>query len=872
MIRTIKLLLASILIMPAYLFSFGASGPSNTTITATNIESSVSQQPLASFQFCLTPVDQDGQPRAFTPAGGGQVLAKQYCWQGSNGAVTAVVPDVSVASPSGVGYKVQIETPTGISLSSYSQPIYPSGATWSFDSWSPTQTLIPTPSQLASGTDVLSSCTAPSVFYKTTDQTQYVCVGSKYVPVVSGMAALSGDVTTPGSGSGDATVVGINGVILSNLGSGILKLDDTGKPSIAQRGIDYQVPESNRPVEMTSVMDATAPAKGSCLISVSPAAGSTRQLYEDSCIPASVVPAGPGTITSIHLTAMEEGTDYVNGLQNSTLTFDCDGELNTVPVGLFLLTQDNPIPFSTGVIDNTLGSQSTFSANRQLNINFDSRGCSVTFNNASSTDTVALWGEVSYQMGQTTDTKHKYWHAYTGPLTSLAAFADFTVLPTVTDLNGGELESIALFATSSANPYYLEGFTEVDTDGNPTVIANGTEDFFGSGFYGKNSIGGHYSQKWGELYASGVGSPAGLQNPAAVDDTLLWRNFDDAAADNVYFNSTISAVEPNGEVNSDKPGAPPAGATSMKSFVTWWTNDPSAGTVTFSIPSGPIESNTAISFSGAATGATVCSTTDGSTPTGDGKGDCTHGQAGNSVTVTPPVTVEAMATDVGRMDSLPVSASYTLRQLSSYTFVGDVQGYNYVNSTNTATTSAITLSQGDFVFVLCTGMGQGTYTPSTTSSGATWSSLAATYTSGASGAQGFYISSVATAGSATFTCTDTNGGFWGSIQALVYHKNGTSGTLVASGDLSKSSACSNVASCTSGAVSTTQPSLVIFCGQTGDFNPPPAYVAGAIGANTSVMRSTTCEDSQFTTGQTGITASMSAGKNETWGIVGGAFE
>ena len=154
-----------------------------------------------------------------------------------------------------------------MTLQNYSEPIHPSGATWSFDDWSPTSTMTVAPPQIATGGSVPTSCTAPSIFY--TSSSEYVCVGSVYVPVVSssggGMTALTGDASASGTGSVPVVVHGINGVLLSSLGTGLMKnTTGTGAPSIAQPGTDYatpsQLPSTVSPVthQWVSGYDASA--------------------------------------------------------------------------------------------------------------------------------------------------------------------------------------------------------------------------------------------------------------------------------------------------------------------------------------------------------------------------------------------------------------------------------------------------------------------------------------------------------------------------------------------------------------------------------------------------------------------------------------
>jgi hypothetical protein len=419
----------------------------------------------------------------------------------------------------------------------------------------------------------------------------------------------------------------------------------------------------SRPRATTSAVGVTIAASSSCVLSISPATAGQQTV--SSCNTGT--PAGPGTITHIHLT-LGPGGDNANVLQNSTLTIACDGNAQTVPLGLFFLTEDNPKPFSTDWTADTLGNSSggNFSGNRRMEVNFNS-GCTVTFTNASSSQSVILFGEVDYRLGANVSrSTRKYWHVVTQPLTSVSQYANFSMLPTVTAIDGGELESITLFGSSANNPDYLEGYTSVTVDGNEAVQANGTEDFFGSGYYGINSVGGHYSPKWGEFYSSGVGANPSLQNPAGTYDTLLYRNFETDDVENAIFTNNLAVTQPNGE--NGKPGASPPGTVSMSSMVTYWTHDPYVINPTFSPPAGTVSSGTAVTMATATSGATICYTTDGTTPTTNGAGICTHGTAGTSTVVNPPETVNAIATKQAYADSPDQQAVYSATGSSGYTF------------------------------------------------------------------------------------------------------------------------------------------------------------------------------------------------------------
>ena len=78
---------------------------------------------------------------------------------------------------------------------------------------------------------------------------------------------------------------------------------------------------------------------------------------------------------------------------------------------------------------------------------------------------------------------------------------------------------------------------------------------------------------------------------------------------------------------------------------------PTAATPTFSPPAGAVASGTTIAITSSTLAATVCYTLDGSTPTGNGAGTCTHGTSisngGSTSGITTTTTVKAIATKSG---------------------------------------------------------------------------------------------------------------------------------------------------------------------------------------------------------------------------------
>lgn len=638
----------------------------------------------------------------------------------------------------------------------------------------------------------------------------------------------------------------------------------------------FQTGSDTRPRATTSTVFATVAANSSCVISVSPATAGQQTVA--ACQTGTA--AGPGTLTHVHLT-LGPTSDNANILQNSTLTFLCDGTSQTVPLGTFFMTLDNPLPFSTDWNADSIGTSAAgnFSGNRRMEFNFNT-GCQVTFTNASVSNSVVLFGEVDYRLGANNSRpSRKYWHMLTQPLTSVAQYANFSMLPTVRDSGGGELESITLFTSSPTNGSTLEGYTTVTVDGNAAVQANGTEDFFGSGYFGVNSVNGHFSPKWGEFYSSGIGSVIGitshsLQNPAQTYDALLYRNFQTDDRENALFTNNLAVFQPNGEAT--KPGASPPGTVSMQSLVTFWTHDPMAATPTFSPAAGGASPSTTVTMSSATPGATICSTTDGSTPAANA-GTCTSGSPGPTVVISPPVTVNALASKSGFADSFVSSAAYTTTVGGTYTFGLFQMASSGGSSVTSITSPAITVTAGDFVFGLCQQAALSGGTTSTISSPAnTFHQL--TVSSTASGTvQGFYSLS-AGAGSTTFTCNFGQSNNFAQVFVYTFHHSGVSAAFISGTDVSAGLTCASSASCTSGTFSTgaVTPGLVAYCGS---IPANETWTAGNIGGSASTLQGTAssigdaCEFLTSASGAlTGATSSIAVVSTHTWNIAGAAFQ
>jgi hypothetical protein len=132
------------------------------------------------------------------------------------------------------------------------------------------------------------------------------------------------------------------------------------------------------------------------------------------------------------------------------------------------------------------------------------------------------------------------------------------------------------------------------------------------------------------------------------------------------------------------------------------SGSPTAATPTFSPAAGAIASGTTIAITSSTSGVTICYTLDGSTPTATTPGTCSHGTSisngGSTTGITSPLTVEAIATEVGYINSGVGSAAYTVTGGGAAYVPGSYQGTT--QSAPSVTSSTITCpSGGAFVLV-----------------------------------------------------------------------------------------------------------------------------------------------------------------------------
>lgn len=460
---------------------------------------------------------------------------------------------------------------------------------------------------------------------------------------------------------------------------------------------------------------------------------------------------GPGTITYLHLTMGIAGSDYLNLVENSTMTINCDGNPQIVTLGSFLLSQDLPAPFNTDYIAIPANTEANISFNRRTRINFLS-SCTITINNASASITGTVFLDTTYRTGTPAAADH--WNAFTFPLQAVPGnnnpwnYPQVYLLPLTTFTGGGSLEWLEEFYSSAAGYTYLEASTVVNADSNVAAIANGGEDFFSSGYYCNAVFGTALSatdNKWGCIMG------AGLQRPTQTYDFLGYRWWTSNSADNLLFNSTLSVSSANGD-STYLPGT-----NNLSSLVTYFTNTATVAQVNYAPPAGSYGGTQSVALSGGPSGDSICYTNNGTTPVPNGSGGCSTGTLYSApVSVASSETLTAIAAKSGYNTSPVDSALYTISAAPSVTSK-TCSNYVGTGTTLSCTWSAAPVA-GEFVVVGAVDFGFATGLSVTDSNGDTYTAAAAihtpTYVGGAT--QLFYFGPL-TASITSLTITATGG-------------------------------------------------------------------------------------------------------------------
>jgi hypothetical protein len=166
---------------------------------------------------------------------------------------------------------------------------------------------------------------------------------------------------------------------------------------------------------------------------------------------------------------------------------------------------------------------------------------------------------------------------------------------------------------------------------------------------------------------------------------------------------------------------------------------------TFSPPGGPYTSGQNVTINDTDLTATICYTTDNSTPTADGNGNCINGTTySTAVTVSSSLVLKAIASDSGNVDSGVGSATYIIGQSVANIFFSPAAGPY-------TTAQSITMSSTTTGAVLCYTTNN--TTPTTNGAGVCTLSNPATLT---------YSSPVSVSVSETLTVVGTASGYFNS--------------------------------------------------------------------------------------------------------------
>lgn len=193
----------------------------------------------------------------------------------------------------------------------------------------------------------VSSVTGAGTVTCTPTTGSVVCTGSGSG---GGISALTGDVTASGTGSVPATAVGLNGTLLSGLGTGILKnTTATGVPSIAAAG-DFPTLNQNTTGSAASLSALLAVASGGTYLASGTSGGilgytATGVLASSVLLTthAIVLGAGAGATPTV-LASLGTSTTVLHGAAAGAPTF-----------GAVALTTDvsGTLPIANGGLANT---------------------------------------------------------------------------------------------------------------------------------------------------------------------------------------------------------------------------------------------------------------------------------------------------------------------------------------------------------------------------------------------------------------------------------------------------------------------------------------------------------------------------------------
>lgn len=853
-------------------------------VTPTQCITSIDLTPLASGTLTVYAPGQNGAAAPFTSATG--LASGTATRQISGGQIVGslVLPNPAVTSPANVGYTFTIAGGT-YKATFASVFITPDGSgNWNLCNLQAGnyQSAYPTVfvGSAFQGGNVPNATSFGSTVTLHADPTQDLQAATKkYVDDHGGMSWPTdpGVANYAGGDAWGASYTSSNKIPASLVST--LNQDTSGNAATATN-FDHspnQCSAGSVPTGITAHGDATGCAPISVAVDTRP--NVTQSTGKNGFLPASgsyqiFNATGAGTITEVHVTLGASGTDTPNLVENSTLQIACDGNLQSVPFGLFFTAMDLPKPYNTDYLSIPVMS-TTFPGtnngamvfNRRTWINFTS-GCTMTLVNASATATANVFVDTTYKSGTPvappgTPTPRAYWNAYASSLPAVPPNSGTFNTPQVylmpsSSLGTGEVEAITYFVNSSPNLNYLESGPVVICDGVICNQSGGGEDWGLTGYYGNYAANENVTSRGGFMAGTF------LQTQQGGNDSLIYRRYDVQPVDNLPFASSLAVSSANGtSAISTSP------SVAMSALTSFWTNNPTASVVQYSPAAGTFSSTQSVALTSYPAGATTCYRTDGVAPTAT-NGTCGSGSTTYSTAISVPstTTIKAISSKSGFNNGILSSSLYTINSFTAPTYVGTcTQTATSAGSTVASCTMSVTA--GDFALVMCRGgLATSSYT-ATSSPSSTFTQLSLASTSTGS-SQASYVFGLA-GGSTTFTCTAATSVTYQTLQVLDYHP----GSLTSLATSQTNTIGSVTSTFTSAAINLTGSNFVIACGnaQYAASSETVGTINGSAATNRTVngAGNSYCQDLAILTSASGVTGVLSAPPGGTWDGLIAAF-
>jgi hypothetical protein len=210
--------------------SFAQSG--TTTMVSSHLGSDLTLAPFTG-RLCVTPMLAD-RATAFSADGAAQVMPARTCFPIVAGVLqNAVVPDTSLANPP-IGLAAVIQDANGFNVYPYPQLLFPSGQTFNFDAYAPTQTAkVTTPTiNFSTSAPTAGDCgSAPALDYSGTvsNVSTWYCIAHQWA-LFQGSGGGGGTQADWNATSGPSEI--LNKPTLATVATSGSYNDLTNKPSI----------------------------------------------------------------------------------------------------------------------------------------------------------------------------------------------------------------------------------------------------------------------------------------------------------------------------------------------------------------------------------------------------------------------------------------------------------------------------------------------------------------------------------------------------------------------------------------------------------------------------------------------------------------